>query len=128
MLCILNIFILIIYFSVKSAGFSENITSVCSKILSTEDAKRLTVPNPYVPPEIPNTKIFVPTTREKTTTSESLIEPTDENNEADKKSSNNNATNVENKKVRGNASKNFQNLYLFTMVFIFFVGQAFRLP
>ena len=56
--------------------------------------------------------------------SESLIEPTDENNEA-----NNNATNVENKKVRGNASKNFQTSYLFTMIVTFFVGQAFyRLP
>ena len=54
-----------IYLSVKSAGFSEEITSVCSKIpiTDTEDTESVTVANPYVYPEIATA---TPTTSEKT--------------------------------------------------------------
>ena len=75
---------------------------------------------------VPTTKEeTIPTTNEETATSELLAKPEEDNNKADKVSSNNTKSGVENKGVHGNASKNYQNLYLFTMVVALSVGQAF---
>ena len=75
---------------------------------------------------IPTTKEKTfPTTKEETATSELLSKPEEDNNKADKVSSNNTKSDVENKGVHGSASKNYQNLYLFTMVVALCVGQAF---
>ena len=133
---------LVIYFSVKSAGFSDEITSVCSKVPSTEDTENITVPNPYVRAEIRTTA--VPTTSERTTkdqttsertmkgspspthdnptlkdvpTSETLEEPKDENKNTNQVASNNTKITKQKKSnTRGNASRNYQNLYLLVMV------------
>lgn len=75
---------------------------------------------------IPTTKEgTIPTTKEETATSELLAKPEEDHNKADEVSSNNTKSDVENKEIHGSASKNYQNLYLFTMVVALSVGQAF---
>lgn len=75
---------------------------------------------------IPTTKEgTIPTTKEETATSELLAKPEEDHNKADEVSSNNTKSDVENKGIHGSASKNYQNLYLFTMVVALSVGQAF---
>ena len=149
-----NIFWVFICFSVKAAGFSEEITSVCSNIPSTEYSENITVPNPYVHAELLTTTApdystngrttnniptknsptnnsptnssptnNSPTNGDSTTsanipTAEILEEPaTDQNKKKNQVVSNDNkVTNGKKSNPRGNASRNYQNMYLFIMI------------
>ena len=139
---------------VKAAGFSEEITSVCSNIPSTEYTENIAVRNPYVHAELltttapdystngratknrPTNNIptknspsnqspsnnsptnGVSTTSANIPTSETLEEPATDENEKKNQVGSNNTKMTKDKKSnpRGDASRNYQNLYLFIMI------------
>lgn len=131
--------------SVKSAGFSEEITSVCSTVLSTYDKEEISVPNPYVhkgtaissttatpttfdsqSSESPTSKSpssdSSPATKEIEATSETLLEHSEKD-----ESTSNNTLSEEVKKRNGSsgpASKIYKTLYLFMMLFTLLIGLA----